>query len=150
MPPLVPRLDGARQRSWHLFASGPDSASVALPPACACVQQRSELHLSFAARSRWRCVDAIHYNPLQTDQPACGHRPNRVVGDFQAGYLDVARAGQIENAPRSLSSPWLGRIGTASLPSIPQDAGGIGRNGTIRNRRHVALPGIVMSAPDAQ
>ncbi len=61
----------------------------------------------------------------------------RVVGDLQAGELDVARALQVEDAPRALGAPQLGRVGAAGVPARAQDARRGGWAGAAGDGRHM-------------
>jgi len=69
-----------------------------------------------------------------------------VVGDLQTGDLDIAGVGEVKDHVRSLGAPQLGWVGTAAVPALAQDAGGVGRIGAAGDGGHVAVPWIVRVA----
>jgi hypothetical protein len=67
----------------------------------------------------------------------------RVVGDLEAGDLDVAGIGQVEDERRAFHTPQLRGVRAASVPTRSQDARGIGRIRPAGDRWHITVPGIV-------
>ena len=66
-----------------------------------------------------------------------------VIGDLQAGDLDVAGVGEVEDHSHPLGAPQLGRVGAAGVPAGAQDAGRMRRVRAAGDRWHVAVPGVV-------
>ena len=75
--------------------------------------------------------------------PAVELDASRVVGDLQAGELDVAGVGQVDDEPGTLGAPQLGRVGTASVPAGAEDAGGVVPVGSAGNAGHVTVESAI-------